>query len=137
MRQVWFAAFALVSLTACDASYTDVTAPSHDCTKAASIAIRTSGGAFTLSGTCDSVLVAGSNNKLTIDTVKALEIRGDSNTVATGSVGRINLRGDGNKVSYKTGNANVTSGDLKGSLFLGQAPVADGESGATYIWRAE
>lgn len=74
-----------------------------DCAKQPSHTINTGDNTLTYIGTCESIVINGGENRLTIENVKQLAINGGDNVVAIGGVDRIAINGDGNKVTYKKG----------------------------------
>jgi hypothetical protein len=98
-----FVIAAAASLSSCT-DYLDLTAPSHDCAKHANVQIKTSSGTFAISGPCETILVSGNGNKLTVTGAKAVEVRGDNNTVLVEATDDIAIRnGSRNTVTYKKG----------------------------------
>ena len=84
-----------------DKVYSTEKTATHDCGKEPAVQITVSGGTFTLTGTCDKVLVSGATNKVTIGSVKTLSVNGAKNTVDVDGAGRITVNGNENTVTYK------------------------------------
>ncbi|HEU0035352.1 MAG TPA: DUF3060 domain-containing protein [Kofleriaceae bacterium] len=96
------ASLALVPAAAiADRSFNAETAGSHDCAKDPIVSINSSGGTFTLTGTCDLVSVNGADNKVTVEGAKKVSVNGSTNAVDIGAADRISVNGSDNKVTYK------------------------------------
>jgi hypothetical protein len=106
MKQRCIVALAALSLARCvdTTSYTELTAPTHDCGAAPNVAIKSAGGDFTLTGTCEKIWVAGSGNTIRIEATAGISLTGNHNTVTIRSVDSISVRGGSdNVVSNETG----------------------------------
>jgi uncharacterized protein (DUF2345 family) len=139
VKQLCLAALAAFSLSACVdlVAYTDIATPSHDCAQTPNVAIRTSGGEFTLFGTCARVRVTGSGNIIRIEATDRITVTGNDNTIAIQSVDNITVRGGSdNVVSNEHGlrrtapNISVLGGNNnnlgQGAARTGGATIGDG-----------
>jgi hypothetical protein len=108
MRRMMASLVALVAVTSVQASargdsHTVVTSPTHDCARAPKASVEANHGTFTFTGTCDEILVKGSNNALTIEAAKRIEITGPKNTIAVTALDYARLHSAGNTFKYRRG----------------------------------
>jgi hypothetical protein len=96
-------ALANVHASALGQSRMVVASPTHDCGKAPNASIETNSGTFTFTGRCDEVLVKGSNNTVTIEATKRIEVTGPRNTIAVTAVDYARLHSVGNTFMYQRG----------------------------------
>lgn len=75
----------------------------HDCAKDPSAAIEGNENTITFTGTCTLISVDGNNNKLNVESVKALSVRGNKNAVTVDAVDAIDAPGNDNKVTWTKG----------------------------------
>jgi microcystin-dependent protein len=73
----------------------------HDCATEPEVVINGSTARYTFTGACTSIAVNGAENKLAIESVKALAVTGASNQVAVVAADTISVTGSSNKVTYK------------------------------------
>lgn len=71
-----------------------------DCAKDPNVSIAGSNAKVTLTGTCESVSIAGNNAAIT-GSVKSLTIAGNNNKLELTSVDNVTIAGNNNKVAYK------------------------------------
>ena len=71
-----------------------------DCGKDPKVAINTSDSKYTFTGACELITNNGSNNKLTIESVKQLTINGGNTDATIGTLGKTTINGNDNKVVY-------------------------------------
>jgi hypothetical protein len=84
-----------------DKSYTAETQITHDCDKDGDVSINVSRATAVLTGTCARISINGSENKVTIASVKKLKVNGAKNTVGITSADEISATGVGNNITYK------------------------------------
>jgi len=107
MKRIAFALIAVVVVAGCgdgsrtDVSYTAVTSTTHDCSKGPNASIDTSDAAFSLTSTCERILVKGGNNKVTIEAAKRIDVDGGKNVIEVGAADMIRVNGVGNTIKFK------------------------------------
>jgi hypothetical protein len=84
-------------------SHAVVTSPAHDCAKAPNASVEADNGAFKFTGTCDSVLVKGSGNTLSLEAAKRIEVTGPRNVIEVAAVDFARLHSVGNTFKYRRG----------------------------------
>jgi Flp pilus assembly protein TadG len=84
-----------------DRSYTSEKQITHDCSKEGDVSINISGATAVFTGTCARISVNGSDNKVTIASVKKLKVNGAKNTIDVTSVDDISATGIGNTITYR------------------------------------
>ena len=84
-----------------------------DCAKDPVVVIANGDGAYTFKGTCKKIVVAGGENKLTVESVDILEVAGAENKIDVNTVGTIIVGGADNKITWKKA-ATGTSPKIKG-----------------------
>lgn len=86
-----------------DKSYTSETQITHDCDKEGEVSVNASRATAVFTGACARISINGSDNKVTIASVKKLKVNGGKNTVDVTSVDEISATGIGNTIHYKKG----------------------------------
>jgi Protein of unknown function (DUF3060) len=98
MKKILIVVIALASLSGCgdephaDHSYVTVTTPNYHCTDGSNVSIEISDETFTLTGTCNRILVNGGNNKLMIEAAKRVDIHGVNNIVEMVAIDTLRAR---------------------------------------------
>lgn len=82
-------------------TFSEGTGGSWDCTQDAEVTINTSSSTYTLTGSCTSVSINGSDNKITVVRSTELSVNGAKNTVKVGAVDEVSVNGSGNAITYK------------------------------------
>lgn len=100
-RVALLSVFAL--LVGCDEPLVNVTSPVHDCSKASRVSIKAENSRFNLTGTCEKVVVDGSNNMIRIEATESFELTGQSNEVAIDAADSLSSTGSDNTVTYRKG----------------------------------
>jgi len=89
--------------------YNDGSGGTWDCKKDPTVIINTSDGTYTFKAACKSVVVNGSNDKVTLESVDQLVVNGNENTIDGDSASRIAINGNTNKVTYKKGTPKISN----------------------------
>jgi uncharacterized protein (DUF2345 family) len=84
-------------------SHVAVTSPAHDCAKAPNASVEADNGTVKFTGTCDSVLVKGSGNTLSLEAAKRIEVTGPRNVIEVAAVDFARLHSAGNTFRYRRG----------------------------------
>jgi len=84
-----------------DQSYTTEKQITHDCSKEGDVSINASGATAVFTGTCARISINGSDNKVTIASVKKLKVNGAKNLVEVTAVDEISATGIGNTINYR------------------------------------
>lgn len=91
----------LCGVAAADAMFADNgQTATVDCAKDSSVNISGNEATITLTGTCESVMIAGNKAKLT-GSAKNVVVSGNENTVTLDVVDKLMVSGNSNTVSYK------------------------------------
>jgi hypothetical protein len=75
----------------------------HDCSTDPEVAIQSSSGTYTLTGTCTKVAISGASNQVSIAAAEKVSIAGSSNEVTIGAADKIAVVGSSNQVRWKKG----------------------------------
>jgi Protein of unknown function (DUF3060) len=85
-----------------EAEYTESAGTiTHDCAKDPEVSISGSSSTFTLTGACTTVSIAGSSNKVTIESSEKVAVTGSTNEVSVDATNKISVLGTSNKVAWK------------------------------------
>jgi hypothetical protein len=104
MKRFAIALVLLVASTAAANTYLDNDKTvTHDCAKDPEATVIGNDNTITFTGACGTISANGNNNKLTIASVKRLELLGNDNTVTVDEVDAIAALGNRNTVVWKKG----------------------------------
>jgi hypothetical protein len=75
----------------------------HDCAKDPEVTVGGHHNTITFTGTCTRIAAAGNRNKLTVASVKRLDVPGNENTVIADEADAISVLGNRNTVTWSKG----------------------------------
>jgi hypothetical protein len=118
MKRIPFALITAVAVTGCgdgshsDVSYTIVTSATYDCATGPNASIEASDSGFKLASTCETILIKGGNNKITVAAAKRIDVDGAKNDIEVNAADTIRVNGTGNTVKFRRKGVSKESPDV-------------------------
>jgi hypothetical protein len=91
------------AIATADRIYNSGSGGTHDCNKDPKVVVNAGVGKYTITGTCNAVVINGAENIVTIEATKKLDVSGAENKIDIGALGSVDVSGIDNTINWKKG----------------------------------